>query len=77
METAARRVAMLRVNPLFIPRNHRVEAALTAASERGDLAPFQRLLAAIQRPYAAQAGNEDLSLPPHDDERVLATFCGT
>ena len=77
METAARRVAMLRVNPLFIPRNHRVEAALTAASERGDLAPFQRLLAAIQRPYEAQAGNEELTLPPRDDERVLATFCGT
>ncbi len=77
METAARRAAMQRVNPLFIPRNHRVEAALIAASERGDLAPFQRLLAAIQRPYEDQAGNEELTLPPRDDERVLATFCGT
>jgi uncharacterized protein YdiU (UPF0061 family) len=77
MDQATRREAMQRVNPLFTPRNHRVEVALAAASDRGDLAPFHRLLAAIRRPYEAQAGNEELSLPPRDDERVLATFCGT
>jgi serine/tyrosine/threonine adenylyltransferase len=77
VDPAMRREAMQRANPLFIPRNHRVEAALAAASDRGDLAPFHRLLEAIRRPYEAQAGNEELSLPPRDDERVLATFCGT
>jgi serine/tyrosine/threonine adenylyltransferase len=77
MDAAARRDAMQRVNPLFIPRNHRVEAALSAASDRGDFAPFHRLLAVLQRPFGDQPENEELSLPPRDDERVLATFCGT
>ncbi len=35
---------MRAVNPAYIPRNHRVEAALDAASDRGDLAPFRQLL---------------------------------
>jgi uncharacterized protein YdiU (UPF0061 family) len=77
VDVAIRRATMRRVNPLFNPRNHRVEAALSAASERNDLAPFQRLLAALQRPFEDQPGNNELSLPPRDDERVLATFCGT
>jgi serine/tyrosine/threonine adenylyltransferase len=73
----ARREAMRRVNPLFIPRNHRVETALDAAADHNDLAPFRRLLAVIQRPFEDQPDNEELSLPPRDDERVVATFCGT
>ena len=42
---------MRRVNPRVIPRNHRVEEALAAASDDGDLAPFERLLDALGRPY--------------------------
>ncbi len=64
-------------NPLYIPRNHQVEKALAAASERDDLAPFQRLLAALQNPYADQPGNEALTRPPAENERITATFCGT
>jgi uncharacterized protein YdiU (UPF0061 family) len=77
MDGTVRRAAMRRVNPLFIPRNHGVEAALGAASDHNDLAPFQRLLAAIQQPFEDQPENDELSLPPRDDERVQATFCGT
>ena len=36
---------------LYIPRNHLVEAALSAAVEQGDQAPFERLLAVLQRPF--------------------------
>jgi uncharacterized protein YdiU (UPF0061 family) len=69
--------AMLRVNPLFIPRNHRVEAAIEAAVEEGDLAPFEELLAVLAKPFEEQPGRERYAMPPAVHERVLATFCGT
>lgn len=72
-----RRAAMARVNPLFIPRNHRIEAVIEAATERQDFAPFEELQAVLARPYDAQPGREAYALPPAPHERVLATFCGT
>ncbi len=78
LDPAARAAAMRRVNPAIIPRNHRVEQALEAAVERGDLDPFNELLEALRRPYdepsARFAAYTD---PPRPEERVLATFCGT
>jgi uncharacterized protein YdiU (UPF0061 family) len=68
--------AMCNANPAFIPRNHRVEAALAAASN-GELAPFNTLLNVLEHPFDDQPGHADLMLPPREDERVLATFCGT
>jgi uncharacterized protein YdiU (UPF0061 family) len=68
---------MRRVNPLYIPRNHRVEAALNAASARGDFAPFHQLLAIVQRPFDEQPGAAGFEQPPATGERVLQTFCGT
>jgi uncharacterized protein YdiU (UPF0061 family) len=68
---------MLATNPAFIPRNHRVEVALTAASERDDMAPFLALLALVQQPFDDHPGFEAFTLPPADHERVHATFCGT
>src|SRR5687767_13669495 len=54
-KTATERAAnMRRVNPEFIPRNHRVQLALDTAAESGDLEPFRRLLAILQRPYDSQ-----------------------
>ena len=44
-----------RTNPLVIPRNHRVEEALSAASENGDMAPCEALLAARARAAARKA----------------------
>ena len=72
---AERAVSMRAVNPAFIPRNHRVEAALTAA-EGGDYAPFRKLLGILQRPYEDQpeAANKSTTEP---SERVLQTFCET
>lgn len=73
----ARRDAMLRANPLFIPRNHLVEAAIEAAVERDDFVPFETLLDVLARPFEAQPGREDHARPPAAHERVTATFCGT
>jgi uncharacterized protein YdiU (UPF0061 family) len=37
-----RRAAMHATNPIYIPRNHRVEAVAGRAIERDDYAPFER-----------------------------------
>ena len=77
-QTAAARVASMRAaNPAFIPRNHRVEAALHAA-EGGDYNPFRKLLSILQRPYDDQPeAAAEYGQPPQPSERVLQTFCGT
>jgi serine/tyrosine/threonine adenylyltransferase len=71
------REAMRAVNPAFIPRNHLVEAALNAAIEREDFAPFEELLLVLSMPFEDQPGFERYSLPPEPEERVSQTFCGT
>jgi uncharacterized protein YdiU (UPF0061 family) len=77
LEPDARAQAMRTVNPAFIPRNHRVEQALGAAIEYGDYSPFAELLAVLSRPYEDQAVLTDYANPPHANERVFRTFCGT
>lgn len=67
---------MRTVNPVFIPRNHRIEAALNAA-EHGDFATFETLYKVLARPYEEQPEFAEFEAPPTEDERVLATFCGT
>jgi uncharacterized protein YdiU (UPF0061 family) len=69
--------AMRQVNPAFIPRNHRVEQALDAASERADFEPFAQLLLVLSRPYEEQPSHAAYADPPQPNERVLQTFCGT
>ncbi len=68
--------AMRRVNPAFIPRNHRVEAAIEAALG-GDFAPFEQLHVVLAHPYDDQPAFVGYAEPPQPDERVTATFCGT
>lgn len=67
---------MTAANPVFIPRNHRVEQLIQSAVA-GDYQPFHRLNAVLARPYDDQADAEDLKRPPADNEVVHATFCGT
>jgi len=77
-QSVAERVAtMRRVNPVFIPRNHRVEAALDAASDHGNLEPFHRLLGVLQRPYEDQPEAAEYEQPPEPSQGVYKTFCGT
>ncbi|WP_230533257.1 protein adenylyltransferase SelO [Microvirga roseola] len=74
---ASRRAAMQAVNPAFIPRNHRVEAVIQAAVERGDFAPFEEFLTVLSRPYEDQPAFAHYSEPPEPNQRVYRTFCGT
>lgn len=64
-------------NPAILPRNHRVEEALAAASERDDYSLIQRLLAALANPYADVPEYHEYRSPPAPSERVYQTFCGT
>ena len=68
--------AMNRVNPLYIVRNHKVEEALSAA-RRGDLAPFDRLLEAIGKPFEERPGFEEFAQPAPAGFGPYRTFCGT
>jgi uncharacterized protein YdiU (UPF0061 family) len=72
-----RAAAMRRTNPAFIPRNHRVEAALNSAVERQDFAPFEELLDVVSRPYDDRPEMERYTYPAQPEERVCQTFCGT
>jgi uncharacterized protein YdiU (UPF0061 family) len=68
---------MRAVNPAFIPRNHLVEAALAAATEQADFAPFETLLGVLSRPYQDDPAMAAYARGPREEERVLQTFCGT
>jgi uncharacterized protein YdiU (UPF0061 family) len=76
-DPAARRALMQRANPAIIPRNHRVEAVISAAVEIGDLAPFQDLLAALGDPYSDRPEFAHYTQPPPPTNQVYKTFCGT
>jgi len=68
--------AMARANPQIIPRNHLVEEALAAATERGELAPFLALHEALATPFDPPA-DPRYQRPPVASQRVFQTFCGT
>lgn len=68
--------AMDAVNPLYIPRNHHVEAALIAAEE-GDMAPWHALLEVVQNPYVHRPEWDVYTHPAPDDAAPHVTFCGT
>jgi uncharacterized protein YdiU (UPF0061 family) len=75
---AARAARMRRVNPLVIPRNHRVEQALAAATTQADLAPFDQLLAALRQPFDDGPGQAPYAEPaPPQLTAGYRTFCGT
>jgi uncharacterized protein YdiU (UPF0061 family) len=75
-EPVQRAEQMRGVNPALLPRNHRVEQAISAAKE-GDFLPFERLHRALSRPFSPSAEFKDFESAPLPGERVERTFCGT
>ncbi|MCB1512164.1 MAG: YdiU family protein, partial [Hyphomicrobiaceae bacterium] len=71
-----RHAAMQAVNPVYIPRNHRVEEALAAATE-GLMTPFETLLDVLSAPFEAREKYLEFENPPKPEEVVQQTFCGT
>jgi serine/tyrosine/threonine adenylyltransferase len=67
---------MRRSNPVYIPRNHRVEEAIQAGNA-GDFTPFHRLNDVLQHPFKLRPEFVEFESAPEPDEVVQATFCGT
>ena len=75
---AQRAQAMRAVNPVYIPRNHRVEEALAAAVDVGDYAPFEKLLTVLQQPFEEKTEFSAYADPaPASKSAGYQTFCGT
>jgi len=69
---------MNRVSPIYIARNERVEAALAAASDSGDLGPFEELLEAVTHPFDERPGFQRYAEPASPEfAGRYRTFCGT
>jgi uncharacterized protein YdiU (UPF0061 family) len=68
--------AMARVNPIYIPRNHHVEDALSAATA-GELAPLHRLVDVLTGPFDERPGLEVYAEPAPADLGRHITYCGT
>jgi uncharacterized protein YdiU (UPF0061 family) len=64
------------VNPLIIPRNHKVEEALAAANN-GDLEVMNKLLSVLEKPYEIQNNIIDFQSPAPSSNIEYQTFCGT
>jgi serine/tyrosine/threonine adenylyltransferase len=68
--------AMDRANPIYIPRNHLVNAALKTA-EANDMEPFNQLIKVLSSPFTPQEGAEAFAAPAPADSEKFVTFCGT
>ncbi|WP_331373698.1 protein adenylyltransferase SelO [Sinorhizobium chiapasense] len=77
LDAGARAAAMRSVSPAFIPRNHRVEQAIEAATRDADFSLFEALLDVTSRPYEDRPEHAAYAAPPEPGEEVLQTFCGT
>ena len=75
-DTRAIADAMDRVNPIYIPRNHLVEDALTAATQ-GDMEPFRALVHVLVSPFDERPGLERYAAPAPAELGPYRTFCGT
>ena len=76
-DAAERQRQMYAANPVFIPRNHLVQETIQAATEDGDLGPFQQLVEALEQPYQYRADLARYATPPKPEQIVRQTFCGT
>jgi uncharacterized protein YdiU (UPF0061 family) len=68
---------MNQANPVVIPRNHRLEEALNAATLHDDFSKVHRLIEVLQKPFEDSDDSKPFQLPPAPNEVVTQTFCGT
>ncbi|WP_420134496.1 protein adenylyltransferase SelO [Rhodopseudomonas sp.] len=72
-----RQATMRALNPIYIPRNHQIEAVIRAAVDRDDFGPFEELLTVLANPFRELPEFARYAVPPQPHEEVLQTFCGT
>ena len=64
------------VNPLIIPRNYKVEEALTAANN-GDITMVKDIINVLEKPYKNQKNLSAFQSPNPNKNVKYQTFCGT
>ena len=67
---------MKKVNPVIIPRNHKVEEALSDA-DKNNFETLYKLLSVIQIPYSYKVDVSDYQSPAPITKEKYMTFCGT
>jgi len=73
----ARVASMNAINPIYIPRNHKVEEALHAAEKDANYTPFETLMTVLAKPFEQRDGLDDYAVPAPADFGPYQTFCGT
>jgi serine/tyrosine/threonine adenylyltransferase len=71
------KLLMDKVNPAFIPRNHRVEEAIQKAHYDNDFSFMDKLVTILSKPFDDQPDNEEFMYPPKDKTQFYVTYCGT
>ena len=67
---------MKKYNPVFIPRNHKVEDALQHAHDN-NLEPLHKLLQVLEKPYEENSNQSEYQMPGPKSDVPYQTFCGT
>jgi uncharacterized protein YdiU (UPF0061 family) len=75
-EDAARRAAMMRVNPKYVLRNYLAQVAIERA-QNGDYSEVARLLAVLEHPFDEQPENESYAALPPDWASHLEVSCSS
>ena len=65
------------INPIYIPRNHKIEEAIQLAVDHNDYAMMHEMNEALMHPYQENEKYKAYRIPPKKSERVESTFCGT
>ena len=68
--------SMRKVNPVIIPRNHKVEEALVEAG-KGNLDNVKNLLTVLKNPYGKQNKIEEYQTSAPPTNKKYQTYCGT
>lgn len=76
LDWTARVQGMLKVNPLYVLRNHIAQQAIEAA-ERGDFSEIERQVALLRNPFVAQVGREAYAAAPPPDAPHLEVSCSS
>ena len=76
LDDAERAIAMNRVNPKFILRNHLAETAIRRAREK-DFSEVERLAQVLRRPFDDQPEHEAYAALPPDWASSLEVSCSS
>ncbi len=76
-DIAVAKILMRKANPVVIPRNHHVEAVLTACEQSLSGEPAAAFLAVLREPYTQLPDTLKYQDAPKDADSHYKTFCGT